>query len=120
MSATKKANTWSWEERGEIVREFRASGQTQRAFCRQWGITANTLRSWCRRLGDAAGGGGEPAANAGCAPPRLLELQVRADAPASKETGIGLVTRSGVRIEVYPDFDAATLQRLLALVGDAA
>jgi hypothetical protein len=50
----------------------------------------------------------------------LLELQVRADAPASKETGIGLVTRSGVRIEVYPDFDAATLQRLLALVGDAA
>jgi transposase-like protein len=120
MSATKKANTWSWEERREIVREFRASGQTQRAFCRQWGITANTLRSWCRRLGDAAGGSGEQTVGPGCESPRLVALQVRADQSAGDEAGIGLVTRSGVRIEVYPDFDAATLQRLLALVGDAA
>lgn len=32
MTETKKSNAWSWEERREIVREFRASGQTQRAF----------------------------------------------------------------------------------------
>jgi len=120
MTETKKSSRWSWEERREIVREFYASGQTQRAFCRHWGLTDNTLRSWCRRLGDEAGGGGESAANAGSAPPRWLELHLRADAPTSKEAGISLVTRAGVRIEVHPGFDAATLQRLLALVGDAA
>jgi transposase-like protein len=120
MTETKKPNTWSWEERREIVREFRASGQTQRAFCRQWGITANTLRSWCRRLADEAGGGGEQAASAVSESPRLLALQVRADQCAGDEAGIGLVTRSGVRSEVHPGFDAQTLQRLLALVGDAA
>lgn len=120
MTETKTSNSWSWEERREIVRAFHASGQTQRAFCRHWGLTANTLRSWCRRLGDEAGGGGETAANAGSAPPRLLALHLRADAPTSKEAGISLVTRAGVRIAVYLGFDAATLQRLLALVGDTA
>jgi len=120
MTETKKTNAWSWEERRDIVREFRASGQSQRAFCRQWGITANTLRSWCRRLGDEAGGSGEQAADLGLDSPRLLPVQVRADQGASDGAGIGLVTRSGVRIEVHPGFDAQTLQRLLALVGGAA
>ena len=120
MSETKKANGWSWEERREIVREFGASGQTQRAFCQQWGITANTLRSWCRRIADGTGGKAEETAQPGSVPPRLLALQVQADVPASEAAGIGLVTRSGVRIEVHPGFDAATLRRLLALVEDAA
>jgi transposase-like protein len=120
MTETKKPNTWSWEERREIVREFRASGQTQRAFCRQWGMTTNTLRSWCRRLGGEAGESGEESSGRECGSPRLLAVQVQADPPASDEAGIGLVTRAGVRIEVHPGFDAATLQRLLVLVGGAA
>lgn len=120
MTETKTSKGWSWEERREIVREFCASGQTQRAFCRQWGLTANTLRSWCRRLDDEAGGGGEEPAVAGLERPRWLAVEVQAEAPAREAAAIGLVTRTGVRIEVRAGFDAPTLQRLLTLLGEAA
>jgi transposase-like protein len=119
MTEMKQSTGWSWEERREIVREFRASGQTQRAFCRQWGITANTLRSWCRRFDDE-GGGGEESGLAGLQTPRWLAVEIQAEAPTSETAAIGLVTRAGVRIEVREGFDAQTLQRLLVLLGEAA
>ena len=120
MTETKKSNGWSWQERQEIVREFHASGQTQRAFCRQWGISANTLRSWCQRLAAAPVGSDEADALPGQESARLLAVQVQADEPTGAQPGIALVTRAGMRIDVHPGFDAQTLQRLLALLGGVA
>ena len=50
MTEQKTRGTWTWTERQEIVREYRQSGQNQRASCEQWGIDPSTLRNWCRRL----------------------------------------------------------------------
>ena len=36
------------EERRELIEEFRASGLTQAAFCREWNINSKTLARWLR------------------------------------------------------------------------
>lgn len=112
MTEAKKSNGWSWDERREIVREFHDSGQTQRAFCRQWGVTPSTLRNWCRRVGEDESG--DDSASGEHRPARVLPVQLQDHEPAREQASIRLVTRSGRHIEVSAGFDAATLQRLLA------
>jgi transposase-like protein len=106
---------WTWTERQEIVTEYRQSGLSQRAFCRQWGMTPSTLRNWCRRLQED----GEVESSSGVAA-RFVPVQLTACASDAKEAGLCLIARGGVRIEVRPGFDRVTLQRLLAAVEDAA
>lgn len=40
---------YSIEQRQQFVREFRASGLTQRAFAKKHGINVNTLHHWLNR-----------------------------------------------------------------------
>jgi hypothetical protein len=97
-----------------LVKEHAASGQSQRAFCAARGIGQSTLRYWRRRLGEETQGG---AGNAGA---RLVPVRVCHEEPSSGGSGLTLVVGDGVRIEVAPTFDPATLKRVLAAVRAGA
>lgn len=83
-----------------------ASGLSIAAFCRQEGINLSLFHHRRRQEGAAAM---VPAA-AGS----FIELRPPSTAPSG--SGVSMVTEGGWRIEVAPDFDAATLDRLLASV----
>ncbi len=118
MAEQKTSAGWTWTERQEIVLEYQQSGRSQRAFCEQWGISPSTLRNWCRRL--AEGSQNEDGQGQDAAVARLLPVKLRTQESITGETGISLVARNGLRIDVNPGFDAATLQRVLATLEGAA
>lgn len=62
---------------------------------------------------------GEVESSSGTAP-RFVPVQLTASEFDAKEAGLCLIARGGVRIEVRPGFDRATLQRLLVAVEGAA
>ncbi len=83
-----------------------ASGLSIAAFCRQEGINLSLFhRRRQDRLTAAV-----PATGAGS----FIEL--RPPPPVPSGSGVSMVTAEGWRIEVAPDFDGATLDRLLESV----
>lgn len=48
QSTTQGRSGYSTEERRELMEEFRSSGLTQAAFCRQWEINPTTFSGWLR------------------------------------------------------------------------
>lgn len=103
-----KAERWA-----ELVNDYEASGQSQRAFCARRGIGQSTLRYWRRRLKE---GGGEEAGSDGV---RLVAVKVRQDKPSGVASGLTVVAGNDVRIEVACGFDGVTLERLLASLRGA-
>ena len=88
-----------------VVRAHAASGLTVTAFCREHGISRGLLYRWRRRCQDAT----VPAAESG-----FIELRaVERPAPGS---GVAMVIDGGWRLELEPDFDAGTLERVLCCV----
>lgn len=47
-NSTKGRSGYSAEDRRELIEEFRSSGLTQAAFCREWQINPNTFCGWLR------------------------------------------------------------------------
>lgn len=47
-NSTKGRPGYSAEDRRELINEFRSSGLTQAAFCREWQINPNTFCGWLR------------------------------------------------------------------------
>lgn len=96
-----------------LVEEYEASGQSQRRFCAERGIGQSTLRYWRRRLqGDGLGRDRIAAA-------RLVPVKVYEDERSQANSGLTLVAGNGLRIEVAPGFDIATLERVLATLEAA-
>ena len=99
-----------------LVSAFEASDQSLRLFCAEQGIAVSTFRHWLARLGQAA--------TVNAAPPvpspgaRLVPVEVVDEPPAG--SGVVVVAGGGVRIEVTPGFDGATLKRVLATLGAGA
>jgi len=116
MAEQKTGSTWTWTERQEIVREYHQSDQSQRAFCQQWGIVPSTLRNWCRRLAEGDQDDERKAVSA----TRLLPVTLSTENAVAPGTGISLVARNGLRVDVAPGFDTATLQRVLATLEAVA
>lgn len=96
-----------------LVGEYEASGQSQRRFCAERGIGQSTFRYWRRRLA-------EPGASSRRIEPRLVPVRVFDDGPSPAGSGLTLVVRDGLRIELAPAFDNTTLQRLLAALRAVA
>ena len=96
-----------------LVKEYEASGQSQRRFCAERGIGQSTLRYWRRRLEESG-------ISSRRIEPRLVPVRVFDDGPSPAGSGLTLVVRDGLRIELAPEFDNTTLQRLLAAVGTVA
>ena len=93
--------------------EFVSSGMRRSEFCQSRGLSFSTLdrhlkkRRWKRRR--------RPASSAG----RLMPVELAArKSPTQHESSCGLavVLPGGRRIEVHPDFDTSTFERLVSLL----
>lgn len=119
----------SAEQWRAIVAEWFGSGLSQAEFCRQRGLSTITFAGWKRHVRVAAAGPTGPrrvavggVANpqvprpAGPARPRPTFVEV-AGGPRVWEPALYDVTlTNGRTVRVGPEFDPATLRRLLALV----
>jgi hypothetical protein len=94
----------------QLVAEFVSSGMRRSEFCQSRGLSFSTLdrhlkkRRWKRRR--------RPSSSAS----RLLPVELAAGkSPTQHEPSCGLavVLQGGRRIEVHPDFDENTLERLV-------
>jgi len=89
----------------QLVQQFRASGLSQVAFCRDHGLSPATLAYYRKRCALPAS-----------AAPALVPVHL-APSPSARHSGLTLALASGHRVEIDCGFDAATLQLLLAALG---
>jgi hypothetical protein len=98
----------------ELVAEFTSSGMRRSEFCRSRGLSFSTLdrnlkkRRWKRKR--------TPVSSAG----RLVKVELAAkQSPTQHDATFGLpvVLPGGRRIEVHPDFDTNTFERLVSAPG---
>src|ERR1700690_1684478 len=94
----------------QLVAEFVSSGMRRSEFCQSRGLSFSTLdrhlkkRRWKRRRG--------PVSSAG--PLVKVELAARESPTHLAATcGLAVVLPGGRRIEVHPDFDSNTFERLV-------
>ena len=93
-------------ERGKLLREYRASGQTQESFAARMGINVGTLRGWIYKQRP-------PATPDGGA---LAPVRIVGDARAAKMTTRGAITirwPQGIEVEVAVELDGAGSVRLV-------
>jgi hypothetical protein len=99
------------EQWAELVRDYEASGQSQRAFCAERGIGQSTLRYWKRRPEIAS----REASAAVTHRVRLMPVDlIEEPASLAAGTGVTILTGGGVRIEVERHFDAGVLRGVVA------
>ena len=87
----------------EVMEAWGESGLSKAAFCRERGIGQPLFYYWQRRLREAASPVGEGFA--------------RVEPMNEVSSGVRLRLVSGMVLEVAPDFDEATLARVLRVVG---
>jgi hypothetical protein len=87
----------------ELAASWRASGLTMAEFCRVHDIAAWSFYQWRRRVDSL------PVKAA----PRLLEVKLR---DAVRRSAVYEVVVGELRVRVGDDFDAETLERLLAVL----
>lgn len=122
----------------QAVREWRRSGQRIRAFCRARGLSEPSFHAWRRTLAerDQAANKVRQAARLTSkrrnqeqngvvgrdfVPVQIVASTAAAVAPSAAPTsssGIEIVVGAGRVVRVAVGFDAATLQRLLAVLED--
>lgn len=100
MAEKKKRVHRDWTE---VLDRFRASGRSVRDFCAAEGIAPPLFYKWRRRL-EGRDASGAPPCEGG-----FVELGREADGGS----GVTIRSRCGLRVEVSPEFDAATLERVL-------
>jgi hypothetical protein len=99
----------------QLVAEFVSSGMRRSEFCQSRGLSFSTLdrhlkkRRWKRRR--------RPTSSVGRFVP--VELAARKSPKHHEPSGLAVVLRGGRRIEVHPDFDTSTFERLVAILERA-
>jgi transposase-like protein len=88
----------------QLVDVFESSGLQRREFCEKHGLAPGTLDFWRKRRREERG-----AVESG----RLVAVEL---AGATSSGGLAVVLPRGRRVEVCEGFDAATLERLLAVL----
>src|SRR5216683_322929 len=107
----------------QLVDAFESSGLRRREFCQKHGVAVGTLDFWRKRRqerGEVAGHqlearkvhAGAEVASSG----RLVAVELAGTATSG---GLAVVLARGRRVEVSEGFDAATLERLLAVLEQA-
>ena len=96
------------EEINRLVLEFEASGLRQNEFCRNHGLALSTLQRQLkrRRLDNAEAKSGS----------RLIAVELAKKDNHRPLCALEVVLSSGRRVEVRPDFDSDTLERLLSVL----
>jgi hypothetical protein len=101
----------------DVVRRWRRSGRTIRAFCAEHHLSEPSFYAWRRILAppqarSAAAGSDERHDG----PPTFVPVRVT---PASTPPVLEVVVGSGRVVRVPPGFDVPTLRNLLALLEEA-
>jgi len=100
----------------QLVAEFVSSGMRRHEFCRSRGLSLSTLsrhlrkQHWKKKSRAASSVGG------------LVPVELAAKkSPTQQEPscGLALVLLGGRRIEVHPDFDTSTFERLVGILERA-
>jgi transposase-like protein len=89
------------------MREWRASGLSVRAFCDRHGLDESRFYAWRRLLQQRDGEATS-----------FVPVLVVPDEPPATTGSLEVVLASGRSIRVAAGFDAATLQRLLAVLEE--
>ncbi len=106
-------------EAEQLAAGFEASGLRRREFCLKHGVALSTLDFWRKRRRQERGRQKPDAGAKVSTNGRLVAVEL-ADVPAGAASGgIAVVVSRGRRIEVSRGFDAATLERLLAVLEQA-
>lgn len=94
-----------------VMRQWRGSGLSVRAFCEERGLSEPSFYGWRRTL-----------AERDAAVVRFVPVQVAPEPTAATDDGsagaVELVLGAGRRLRVGPGFDGPTLTRLLALLEE--
>jgi transposase len=94
------------------VNKWKRSGLDMAEFARREGIEAKQLGWWRWKLGST-----QVAESASAPEPRFLPVHVMASQSPPAAAPIEIVLRNGCVVRVSPGFDAATLERVLAVTG---
>ncbi len=105
----------------ELLDAFESGGVRRGEFCRKHGIAVGTLDFWRKRRRQERGGfvgrrqrAGKAAVRAGIeSEGRLVAVEIAGTATSGR---LAVVLSRGRRVEVPEGFDAATLERLLAVL----
>ena len=97
--AERDANRVEWREH---VADYRGSGLSAAAYCREHELSVWKFRYWAKRIAELDGGGSGGFAQV-----------------STPDSGLRLALPGGLRLEVDPGFDEATLMRFLAVVSRA-
>ena len=101
-----------------LVEGWEASDLSQKAYCEREGVAPRNWRRWRRRFQEEPEGAGSEAATP--ARVRLVPVElIGGDEPSGNGCALPLALGDGMRIEVPPGFDGATLRRLLGIVREA-
>ena len=105
-------------QRARLVRQWRASGDSQAAFARRYGVHPRTFWGWCHAAPAAPARPGNP--------PRFLPVQVvRPAEPAARAeraphpTGVEILLTSGERVRVAPDTAPAWVAAIVVALRPA-
>lgn len=99
-------NRRSRAERGQLLRKYRASGQTQESFAARMGINVGTLRGWIYKQ--------RPPATADHGP--LAPVRIVDDLRPTKSTRRGAITvrwPQGIEVELAVELDDTGTLRLV-------
>ena len=119
MTAENKLSVLKRRTRAEVqqlVAEFVSSGMRRSEFCQRRGLSFSTLdrhlkkRRWKRRR--------RLASSAGRLVPVVLAAK-KSPMQYRASCGLAVVLSGGRRIEVHPDFDTSTFERLVSLLERA-
>ena len=105
-------------EAEQLVDAFEVSGLRRREFCLKHGVVVGTLDFWRKRRREEQGPvASNPARTQNVAArPRLVAVELAGIATSGR---LAVVLPRGRRVEVSEGFDAATLERLLAVLEQA-
>ena len=111
----------------QLLQRWQTSGQSVHAFCQTHGLSRPLFYAWRGILAERDAAPAAPQSNVptpAAASPAFVPVHVRADGPAEvnpPEEACLEVLLSGQRVlRIRPGFDAATLQRLLAVLEPPA
>ena len=119
MSVEQKVSAHKRRTRAEVqqlVAEFVSSGMRRSEFCQSRGLSFSTLdrhlkkRRWKRRRRSVSPAG------------RLVPVELaarRSPMQQGPDCGLAVVLSGGRRIEVHPDFDTSTFERLVGILERA-
>lgn len=102
-----------------LVAAFERSGLNRTEYCRQHGLSLSSLKRYSKRLGDDRRGWSDQGARTSSAV-SLIPVEV-VDRPAAREasqSALFVELCGGHRIGVGAEFDAVTLRRLIAALGE--